>query len=300
WGNIRGVISSNIPDMKLFEEGMYTSQATDVWGINDYQLFDEVHQQLNSLPADQSFFTIVQTAGFHRPYTIPEGHDDFQIENLDGNRLSQLGFVSNEEYNSLRFSDFSLGHFMNLAKESKYFDNTLFVVIGDHGLPDLGAAHLSPGERFYHLTRFHVPLLMYHPHWGNPEFIDTLATEPDVLVSLASLTGHKTLVRNLGRDLWDPRFNQTRYAFHYVYYRSPPHIALLDDQYYLLAEPSHIMGLFDVGGGNPEKDLQSQLPERTQMMSDLTFGLYETARYLLYNNPNPLKTSPNLNAGHGH
>lgn len=293
WGNIRGVIANNIPDMTIFEEGMFHTKATDVWGISDFQLFNEVHRELSQLNPQESFFTVIQTAGFHRPYTIPAEHGDFVNQELSQEQLSKFGFVSNDEYNSLRFSDYSLGHFIELAKTAPYFNNTLFVIIGDHGLPDLNAAHLTPGSRFHHLTRFHVPLLFYHPTWKKPETFSFIATEPDVLVTVASMTGHESLVRNLGRDLWDPRFKDQRFAFHYVYYRSPPLIALLDQNYYLLAEPNRVLGLYDVDSQSPEKDLRSepQMSERTQHMSDLTFGLYETAKYLLYNNPNPLRNS---------
>ncbi|MCC7405703.1 MAG: sulfatase-like hydrolase/transferase, partial [Bdellovibrionales bacterium] len=41
WGNIRGVIANNIPDMKIVEEGMFESSRTDVWGISDLDLFTE-------------------------------------------------------------------------------------------------------------------------------------------------------------------------------------------------------------------------------------------------------------------
>jgi phosphoglycerol transferase MdoB-like AlkP superfamily enzyme len=290
WGNIRGVIANNIPDMKIFEEGMFKTPSTDVWGISDYQLFNEVHDQLSSLPPDQSFFTVVQTAGFHRPYTIPADRGEFTTKDLGKEELTKYGLVSNDEYNSLRFSDYSLGHFMEIAKKAPYYKNTLFVVIGDHGLPDLDAAHLPEGSRLHHLTRFHVPLLFFHPQWDHPERIETFATEPDVLVTISSLTGHKTLVRNFGRDLWDPRFKDQRFAFHYVYYRTPPHIALLDNQYYLLAEPNAVQGLYDLSGKTPGQDLRARLSDRNQWMTDLTFGLYETAKYLLYNNPNPLRS----------
>ncbi|MCB0385170.1 MAG: sulfatase-like hydrolase/transferase, partial [Bdellovibrionales bacterium] len=133
WGNIRGVIAHNIPDMKIVEEGMFESERTDVWGISDFQLFEEAHRRLSELPRHQPFFAVVQTAGFHRPYTIPENRGRFKETQLDDIEIKKYGFVSNEEYNSLRFSDYSLGHFLELAAKAPYYQNTLFVIIGDHG-----------------------------------------------------------------------------------------------------------------------------------------------------------------------
>ena len=298
WGNIRGVIAHNIPDMKIVEEGMFKSARTDVWGISDFHLFEEAHQQLSELPKHQPFFTVIQTAGFHRPYTIPKARGEFQETTLNSEELEKYGFVSNAEYNSLRFSDYSLGHFMELAEKSPYYQNTLFVVIGDHGLPDLEAAHLSKGYQHHHLTRFQVPLLFFHPQWKDqPEVLDKFSTEPDVLVSIASLTGHKTLVRTFGRDLWNPKFDGNRLAFHYVYYRSPPQIALMDERHYLVADPNAIQGLYDYTSDSPGISQADQHPEKTKAMSELTFGLYETAKYLLHHNPNPIKPAA-TNTGH--
>ncbi|MCB0365526.1 MAG: sulfatase-like hydrolase/transferase [Bdellovibrionaceae bacterium] len=292
WGNIRGVIAHNIPDMKIVEEGMFESPRTDVWGISDYDLFVEANRQLSELPSHQPFFAVVQTAGFHRPYTIPESRGHFKETQLNDGEIKKYGFVSNEEYNSLRFSDYSLGHFLELASKAPYYQNTLFVIIGDHGLPDLEAQHLSKGFQHHHITRFQVPLVFYHPGWkSEPEVIHKFATEPDVLVTIASLTGHKTLVRTFGRDLWDTRFDDRRFAFHYVYYRSPPHIALMDDDFYLVAEPGRREGLYDYKSDTPAVDQSAAHPERAQKMMDLTMGLYETAKYLLYHNPNPLKAT---------
>ncbi len=304
WGNIRGVIANNIPDMKIIEEGMFESKTNDVWGISDYQLFNEAHRQLSQLPPQESFFTIIQTAGFHRPYTIPNVKGEFVRQEITPEETKKYGFVSSDEYNSLRFADYSLGHFFAEARKSPYFKNTLFVIIGDHGLPDLDAEHLSTASRFHHLTRFHVPLLFYHDSWKTKETFDFLATEPDLLVTIASMTGHSALVRNLGRDLWDPRFKNQRMAFHYVYYRSPPLFAVLDDHYYLTAEPKRILGFYDLSSPHPDQTLtlstqiqgvlsdqlndSQDLQERKQKLSDFAFGLYETSKYLLYHNPNPL------------
>ena len=43
WANVRGLLSSNIPDLKLYEEGSYDSPDIDVWGISDLSLFREAH-----------------------------------------------------------------------------------------------------------------------------------------------------------------------------------------------------------------------------------------------------------------
>ncbi|HVO30346.1 MAG TPA: sulfatase-like hydrolase/transferase, partial [bacterium] len=40
WGEIRGMLSANIPGLKLYEEGSYEAIPDDVWGINDLALLE--------------------------------------------------------------------------------------------------------------------------------------------------------------------------------------------------------------------------------------------------------------------
>lgn len=42
-------------------------------------LFKESDRILRALPADKPFFAYVQTAGNHRPFTIPKDNDGFQV-----------------------------------------------------------------------------------------------------------------------------------------------------------------------------------------------------------------------------
>ncbi len=288
WGNIRGIITHNIPGVNLVEEGAFDSPRTDVWGISDLHLFREAHQVLESRITQRPFFTVIQTAGFHRPYTIPQDRGQFELGTLSPEEVERHGFVSNEEYNSLRFSDYSLGEFFRLARQSSYYDNTLFVIFGDHGLPDYQAEHVSLGRRHHLLERFRVPLVFYSPRLlPEPRKIDMLATSPDILPTVAALMNRSHINTTLGRNLFDPRYDDRRYAFTFVYY-GPPHIGLLDDEFYVFGDPRNIEGLYAWRSEEPAKNLKDQYPERFEEMSRLTLGLYETAKFMLHNNPNIL------------
>lgn len=141
WANVRGLLSSNIPDLKLYEEGSYDSPDIDVWGISDLSLFREANAVFRE--QTQPFFAVIQTSGNHRPYTIPEDNEGFDVWTDDDLSVDvkSYGFASLEELNSFRFMDHSIGHFIKIAKKEPYFDNTLFVFFGDHGI-QIGRAHV--------------------------------------------------------------------------------------------------------------------------------------------------------------
>ena len=160
WGNIRGLLSSNIPGLKLYEEGSYTAPRMDVWGISDLHLFEESNNVLKT--QDQPFFAVVQTSGNHRPYNIPEDNRDFVKKEISKKDATDYGFRSSDEYNAFRFLDHSIGFFMQQAKKEKYFDNTIFVFFGDHGVNGTGK-HMTEAQRQLHINPLNVPLIIYSP-----------------------------------------------------------------------------------------------------------------------------------------
>jgi hypothetical protein len=46
--------------------------------------------------------------------------------------------------------------------------------------------------------------------------------------------------------------------------------------------------------GDPKKDLSKELPDIAAKMNELTQGIYETARYMLYHNPKFQKQSQSV------
>ena len=56
--------------------------------------------------------------------------------------------------------DFSLGEFIRLAKKEDYYNNTIFVILGDHGLGHESQPNNYGALSFHH---YHVPLTIYSP-----------------------------------------------------------------------------------------------------------------------------------------
>lgn len=292
WANVRGLLSSNIPDLTLYEEGSYDSPDIDVWGISDLSLFREANAVLTK--TTQPFFAIIQTSGNHRPYTIPEDNEGFEIwtdDKLPGD-IQNYGFASLEELNSFRFMDHSIGHFIEIAKKSPYFDNTLFVFFGDHGIHAPSGDHTPAYEEQLKLQGLHVPLVFYGKSViGNAKVFDTIASEVDVLPTIAALTGTSYLNTTLGRDLTDDTFDDNRYAFT-IEHGSNRTIGLLSDEYYLLmqADGSNAK-LHQLHSDKPRKDVSGENKEVMVTLTQKLTSIWNTIRYMRENNkPGQSKT----------
>ncbi|MBF0313860.1 MAG: sulfatase-like hydrolase/transferase [Oligoflexia bacterium] len=293
WGQIRGLFTYNIRDLTIYEEGSYNFRPTDVWGISDYRLFEEAHHILEQKQqAQKPFVAIIQSAGFHRPYTIPSDVPAFEpykkVDAKESELLKQYGFNSKEELVSLRFQDFSLQHFFQLAKQSNYYKNTIFFIFGDHGLPVEGAQNVPRGERIHDLENFHVPLLMHAPHLlKSAKKINTLVSEVDILPTVAALLAppEKALRhRGFGDNIF-ALVKNPRPVFVYYWYIRPPTYSLWDLQYLLTANVEDRKDLFLLQGSDtPEQSIGDQKPMERKERADLANGLYQSAKYLLYHN----------------
>lgn len=296
WGNIRGVLSHNIKDLSIHEEGDYTSERVDVWGISDLDLFIEANKVLKK--QTQPFFSFIQTSGNHRPYTIPDNNHDFKYVKQTKTDLTKNGFISEKEYNSFRFMDHSIGHFMKLAKKEKYFDNTIFVFFGDHGISGYGGEHTPQFETDFDLTGQHVPFVIYAPKLIKKKVFDKVASQVDVLPTVAALATDGYINTTMGRDLLNPEFDSERYAFTITHNKNS-NLGLVSKDYLfkvladgsnakLYATAAHLKKTHSKSVGSKKKhkyiDVSQQHPLLAEKYKRLTLGIYETSKYMLYHN----------------
>ncbi len=292
WGNVRGVLSHNIKDLRLHEEGDYTAPRVDVWGISDLDLFIEANKVLKQ--QTKPFFTIIQTSGNHRPYTIPDDNKGFKYIKRTKAELKKNGFISEKEYNSFRFMDHSLGHFMKLAKQEKYFANTVFVFFGDHGISGYGGDHTPRFKTDLELTGLHVPFVIYAPELLQAKTFNKIASEVDILPTLAALISNGYTNTAMGRDLLNKKFDQQRYAFT-INHDNNSKLGLLSDNYYfrvladgnnaqLFATTPTVVGKDALDNNFHTVDISQQHPQLTEKYKHLTLGIYETSKYMLYHN----------------
>ena len=280
WGNIRGMLSHNIDNLNIIDEGAFRSPVHDVWGISDADLFMEANEMLAG-KTEEPFFSIIQTAGNHRPFRIPADSKGYKSENADKEVLTKNGFYSLEEYNGFRFLDHSLGYYFDLARQEKYFENTVFLIFGDHGTgngsQDRRFGGLSPGP-------FHVPFLIYAPSLiAKKGRIDSVMSELDVMPTLAALMGKPYVNTTLGRDVLDPAFDDKKGAFTFTPFEYPPRFGFMDNNYYVNVEPDESYALYKFD--SPEaKDIKNIEPDRADYMSKMAIGIHEYSKHLLYHN----------------
>ena len=158
------------------------------WGVSDQDMFDRAAVELNKLDPNKPFYALLQTLSNHTPYALPE--------RLPVAPVTERGSY-NQHLTAMRYSDWALGQFFDKAKQSPYYKDTLFVIVGDHGF---GSAEQLTEMDLY---RHNVPLLLIGPgiqdRFGARR--DTVGTQIDVVPTIMGRLGGTTRQQCWGRDL---------------------------------------------------------------------------------------------------
>ena len=282
WANIRGLLTNNIKGLHLYEQENYTAPKIDVWGISDKNLFLEANKVLKQREAP--FFAIIQTADNHRPYTIPqEDQQAFHSITVSQDSLLKCGFESNEEMNAFRYTDFGYRTFIEAASKEKYFENTVFLFVGDHGIPGDAGAMFPRAWTDQRLSAEHVPLLIYAPKLlAAHEFTDW-CSQVDLLPTLAGICNIPYTNSTLGRDLLDTaRYNGKALSF--IYDPDQGYIGVVQGDYFYRKQlRTGKEEIVPVVGNDPVPAAVSKGPVK-QGMEQLAEGIYETAKFMILKN----------------
>jgi phosphoglycerol transferase MdoB-like AlkP superfamily enzyme len=276
FNNFAGLLK-NVDGLKMVTEGAFTSRPLNVWGISDKDLFLAANKTLAQ--QKDPFFAIVQTADNHRPFNIPDDELEFVRRQVPADSLKKYGFESVNEYNAFRYADFCIEKFMEAARKEAYFDNTIFVFVGDHGVSGNATAVYGDVWTRERLTDEHVPLLFYAPKLLPAQRRSEVVSQIDVMPTVASLAGVPHLNSTLGRDIIH-NIAGNHYAF--IIHHDEGRIGLVTDQFYFTKNLNFQQEeLHWIGKAHYTVAQQDSIRRN---MSVVTTAFYETAKWMLLNN----------------
>ncbi len=281
WANIRGLLTNNITGLKIYEEEDFKARKVDVWGISDKNLFLEA----NKILAQQTkpFVTIIQTADNHRPYTIPqEDLNEFKKVEYPLDTLKKYGFDDNAQLNAFRYTDFCFAKFIEAAKKEKYFSNTIFVFVGDHGLRGDAGSLFPQSFTKQGILAEHVPLLFYAPQLLQPKRIAAPASQMDIFPSVAYLANRTFTNTALGINLFDTTNKKSRYAF--IADPDMRTIGVVSNDYYCVRNLNTNVVEFVSVVNNEVVPANAKTDSLKKIMLATTEAFYTTGKYLLFNN----------------
>ncbi|MCQ2041156.1 LTA synthase family protein [Stutzerimonas kunmingensis] len=285
WANMNALIRQSIDDIQLYEERHWNSPMVDVWGISDLDLFKESDRLLREQGEGKPFFAYIQTAGNHRPFTIPKQNDGFEALDLPLEKVQGAGSRSVAQYNAVRLLDFNIGRLMEIAKEGGWYDNTIFVMFGDHNTRIAQIPHMLPAYEKLGLESNNVPLLIHAPKLLEPRVIEEAVGLADLLPTVLGMAGMEFRNGAMGRDIQQSAPEGERVVPLVLREGTFPLIGGVTKDFLLqMQHDGSQPSLHEIASPEPLVDVADRYPEEFQRLVALTRGLHEASRLMLYQN----------------
>jgi hypothetical protein len=162
------------------------------WGMDDRELVEG--HLLDRLPPDRPFFAVFYNSASHHPYVYQE--------------RDRVGTDQERFRRALRYGDDAFRAVVDGLKASNHFDDTLFVMVGDHGERFEGgrtqARGCSLGE-----TSVVVPLVIALPGAASARREVTDARQIDVVPTVIDLLGLQSDMPVQGRSILSSQVDAT-------------------------------------------------------------------------------------------
>jgi phosphoglycerol transferase MdoB-like AlkP superfamily enzyme len=140
------------------------------WGVHDHVMFKTLEDSMRSVR--EPFVDVVLTLSSHEPFDVPME----RVINGDG--------ILEKYKNSVFYSDKSLGSFLDRARQTSWWKNTLIIMVADH------CCRVTPDIPIYSLKAFRIPMV-----WTGGAItkggqrIEKLGSQVDIPVTLAGQLG---------------------------------------------------------------------------------------------------------------
>ena len=201
WRDLEGFFKTQGFD-KILSEGNVQLGKKDkhAWGISDKQFFKMIEEELFDESTEKPKFIYAMSTGAHPPYKTPADYKPLplQIPQDIANIMSKKDFNNKAIFELYQVANRELAKFISDIKNSKFAQNTIIAVTGDHNLREL--ADCKKEDMF---LRYAVPFYLYIPKELQNKKIDTsiLGSHLDIMPTLYNLSLDSIEYCSFGNDL---------------------------------------------------------------------------------------------------
>lgn len=190
-----------------------------VWGIWDDPFFQYTALEMSKL--QQPFLTTLFTITSHAPFKLPQHREaDFECD-------EPIHCV-------IRYTDEALRHFFETAKKQPWFDNTLFVLTGDH------VNVITHDEYKTSAELFAVPVIFYKPDGSLKKIVNRVAQQIDIMPTVLGYLEYDKPYLSFGFDLNNDALDNFALNYFNGTYQ------LITDQYLLIFDGQKSIALYDL------------------------------------------------------
>ena len=170
-----------------------TKDFDGTWGIFDEPFLQFGVREIGTLR--QPFFATVYTISSHHPYTIPPQH-------VGRCKMGDIPLLE-----TVGYADYALRRFFEAARQTPWFENTLFVITADHAA--------QPLSDHYRQWAYNVPMILYRPGEEPCDRRTQLFQHIDLMPTLVDMLGLGDTCFSFGHNVGDGRSYHIAYPGNY-------------------------------------------------------------------------------------
>jgi phosphoglycerol transferase MdoB-like AlkP superfamily enzyme len=198
------------------------SDYDGAWGIYDIPFLQYSAEKMNEYK--EPFAATLFLLSSHVPYSLPS--DYIVPEYLSSNTAFEK---------TVRYSDDALSLFFKKISQYEWFDNTIFVIVSDHG----------NSEHHYNKYKnvkgaYKIPIAFYAPNIIEKRRVEEIAQQTDINLSILSLLEIDEDVFSFGRNLFDSISKPSYISFLNSIYQYS------NGEYFMQSDGNDIQAVYDI------------------------------------------------------
>ena len=168
----------------------------NVWGVCDEDMAKKAISEMNKdAKSGKPFFHHWMTVSNHRPYTYPEGKIDIPP-------------TSKSRNGGVKYTDYALKKFFEMAAKQDWFKNTVFVIVADHCASSAGKTELP-------MDKYRIPGMIFSPGFVEPQKFRTVTSQIDIMPTLLGLLHFNYDSKFLGQNVFSKNYVPRAYIATY-------------------------------------------------------------------------------------
>lgn len=208
----------NICDEKTFQANHKKLPSNNgfTWGYGDGEIYSHYLNNQTNDPGANPHLSVILTVATHSPFLL---NDANKYAQLFETRMDHLQFDEAtkekyknyaDQYSTILYADEALKDFFEAYKKRPGYQNTIFVITGDHRIPEIPMSTK--------MDRYHVPLIIYSPLLKRNAEIASVSSHFDIAPSLVNYLKNNHDIKApaveswLGQGLDTTRAFQNRHA----------------------------------------------------------------------------------------
>ena len=207
--NMQGFFTQNGYKKTYSSDDLPKEKTLSATGVPDHELYNLFFKTINNIDASKPFLSFIMTGSDHGPWRIPKD-------------IPFIPTATTEEKRATQYADWALGQFIQNAKKQAWYNNTLFVFLGDHGYSTNGCYEMP-------LSFHNIPLVLHKPNSLLPDTNHNIGYQPDIITTVAGVLNLQFTNTTFG-------INILKQKHPFVYFSADDKIGCISDDGYFFYE----------------------------------------------------------------